>query len=124
MVERKREVARRYNDRLREIVSLQLPAEERWARSVFWMYGVVVDEASGLDATALARRLDAEGVETRPFFLGMHEQPVFLRRGLFAGESYPVAERLARQGLYLPSGTALTDDQVETVSDALVRVLS
>jgi len=124
VVERKREVARRYNDRLREIVSLQLPAEERWARSVFWMYGVVVDEASGLDAAALGQRLGAEGVETRPFFLGMHEQPVFRRRGLFDGESYPVAERLARQGLYLPSGTALTDDQVETVSDALVRVLS
>ena len=49
------------------------------------------------------------GVETRPFFLGMHEQPALHRLGLFAGESYPVAERIARQGLYLPSGLTLTD---------------
>jgi perosamine synthetase len=124
VVERKREVARRYGARLRTISALQLPVEEPWARNVYWMYGVVVDGASGLDATALARRLDAEGVETRPFFLGMHEQPVFRRRGLFDGESYPVAERLARQGLYLPSGTALTDAQVDEVCDVVADVLS
>ena len=36
--------------------------------------------------------------------------------GLFVGETYPVTEMLARQGLYLPSGTALTERQVEEVS--------
>jgi perosamine synthetase len=124
VVERKREVARRYGARLRTISALQLPVEEPWARNVYWMYGVVVDEASGLDAAALGQRLGAEGVETRPFFLGMHEQPVLRRRGLFDGESYPVAERLARQGLYLPSGTALTDAQVDEVCDVVADVLS
>jgi perosamine synthetase len=109
---------------LRTISALQLPVEEPWARNVYWMYGVVVDEASGLDAAALGQRLGAEGVETRPFFLGMHEQPVLRRRGLFDGESYPVAERLARQGLYLPSGTALTDAQVDEVCDVVADVLS
>jgi len=124
VVERKREVARRYGARLRTISALQLPVEEPWARNVYWMYGVVVDEASGLDAAALGQRLGAEGVETRPFFLGMHEQPVLRRRGLFDGESYPVAERLARQGLYLPSGTALTDAQVDEVCDVVADMLS
>jgi perosamine synthetase len=45
----------------------------------------------------------------------MHEQPVFKRRGLFHGERYPEAERLAQQGLYLPSGLALTEEQLGTV---------
>jgi perosamine synthetase len=49
----------------------------------------------------------------------MHEQPVLHERGLFAGESYPVAERIARQGLYLPSGLALDECQLERVCDAL-----
>jgi perosamine synthetase len=122
-VARKREVAARYAERLGRLEGLQLPVEEPWARNVYWMYGVVVDEETGLDADALARRLRAEGIETRPFFLGMHEQPVFRKRGLFDGESYPVAERLARQGLYLPSGTALTDEQIDMVCDALDAVL-
>jgi perosamine synthetase len=38
-----------------------------------------------------------------------------LRRGLFADEHYPVAERLARQGLYLPSGLSLTKAQLGEV---------
>jgi len=76
-----------------------------------------------LDAPELARRLMAKGIETRPFFLGMHEQPVFQERGLFQGECYPVAERIARQGLYLPSGLALTEEQLEQVCDGMHEVL-
>jgi perosamine synthetase len=43
--------------------------------------------------------------------------------GLFNGERYPVAERLARRGLYLPSGLALTDEQIDAVCKVLKRVL-
>jgi perosamine synthetase len=77
-----------------------------------------------MDAIEFARRLRDEGVETRPFFLGMHEQPALLDRGLFAGERYPVTERIARQGLYLPSGLALTDDQIDQVCAAVRRTLA
>jgi perosamine synthetase len=92
-----------------------VPVEEPWARQVYWMYGIVLDEDTGMDADACARRLKEQGVDTRPFFLGMHEQPVFHNMGLFKGESYPVAERIARQGLYLPSGLTLTGDQLDQV---------
>jgi perosamine synthetase len=44
-------------------------------------------------------------------------------RGLFAGERHPVAERLARRGLYLPSGVALSDDQLTEVIVAVKEVL-
>jgi perosamine synthetase len=54
----------------------------------------------------------------------MHEQPVFHRRGLFMNERYPTAERIARQGLYLPSGLALKPDQLSQVCEAVKEVLS
>jgi len=54
----------------------------------------------------------------------MHEQPVFHQRGLFVDERYPVAERLGRQGLYLPSGLALTEEQLSRVCTVLHEVLS
>ena len=123
IVERKRWMGRAYLDRLAGLSGVQLPVEEPWARQVYWMFGLVLDEATGLDAVELAKRLKARGVETRPFFLGMHEQPVFHARGLFLGERYPVAERLARQGLYLPSGLTLTEDQIDAVCAALVDAL-
>lgn len=119
IVARKREVAAMYTAGLAGVDGLQLPAEAPWARSVYWMYGLVLDESTGLDAAAFAGRLRERGVDTRPFFLGMHEQPALHELGLFVGESYPVAERLARQGLYIPSGLALTDEQVERVCAAV-----
>jgi perosamine synthetase len=119
IVARKREVAALYTAGLAGSEGLTLPPEAPWARSVFWMYGLLVDETTGLDAVQLADRLRERGVDTRPFFLGMHEQPALHELGLFRGESYPVAERLARQGLYLPSGLALTDEQVERVCAAV-----
>ncbi|HUF46458.1 MAG TPA: DegT/DnrJ/EryC1/StrS family aminotransferase [Vicinamibacterales bacterium] len=123
-VARKRAVASRYAERLGHLAGLTLPVEQAWARNVYWMYGLVLDESTGFDADTFAARLRALDVETRPFFLGMHEQPVLRDRGLFAGESYPIATRLARQGLYLPSGLALTDAQVDQVAGGVERVLT
>jgi perosamine synthetase len=54
----------------------------------------------------------------------MHEQPVFRRMGLFAEERYPVAERLARRGFYLPSGLALSESQIYRVAEAVEKVFA
>lgn len=118
----KRRMAATYSEGLAGL-PLQLPIQREWAENVYWMYGLVIDEGTGMDADAFAAALAVRGVQTRPFFLGMHEQPVFLERGLFVGEHYPVAERIARQGLYLPSGMALTLDQQHVVIEAVRAVL-
>jgi perosamine synthetase len=70
------------------------------------------------------KRLTDLGVGTRPFFWPMHEQPVFKRMGLFADDRHPNAERIARRGFYLPSGLALTDEQISRVADAVRRILA
>jgi perosamine synthetase len=124
IIERKRRIGQTYNQRLRGISALRLPIEESWARSVYWMYGIVLTEDSLTNADGLAETLKKLGVETRPFFLGMHEQPVFHKRGLFKDEHYPVAEELGRQGLYLPSGLGLTDEQMDRVCAAVFEVLA
>ena len=124
IVARKRWIGQEYNRRLAGLKGLQLPVEEPWARNVYWMYGVVLSEETGMDATIFAQRLKQHGIETRPFFLGLHEQPVFHQRGLFVQERFPVTERIARQGLYFPSGLALTAEQLDEVCAAVHEVLS
>jgi perosamine synthetase len=123
IVARKRRMGQAYTERLSEVPGLELQVQQPWARSVFWMYGIVLREETCLDADEFARRLKQLGVETRPFFLGMHEQPVLRERGLFAGETYPVAERIARQGLYLPSGLGLDEAQIDQVCQAVRETL-
>jgi perosamine synthetase len=122
-IAKKRWMGETYTRRLQHLPGLQLPVEESWARQVYWMYGLVLDENTHLDAVEFARQLHELGIETRPFFLGMHEQPVYTKMGLFKDEHYPIAERIARQGLYLPSGLTLTEAQVEEVCQAVEKIL-
>ncbi len=123
IIAKKRWIGREYTARLRDLRGLEVQVEEPWARSVYWMYGIVVREETGMTAADVARALEQRGVETRPFFLGMHAQPVFRQRGWFLGEAFPEADRLARQGLYLPSGLALTPKQLDEVVGAVRAVL-
>ena len=69
------------------------------------------------------RRLAEKGIGTRPFFWCMHEQPVFRKSGLFAKDDHPNAERIARRGFYLPSGLALTENQIVRSAEALKEIL-
>ncbi len=124
IISRKRWMGQAYTEQLQDISELQLPVEKPWANQVYWMYGVVLDESRGLSASELSMQLRELGIETRPFFLGMHEQPAFVERGLFSNVEYPVSERLSRQGLYLPSGLALTESQLDQVCHAMRQTIS
>jgi perosamine synthetase len=124
IVSKKRRIGMAYAERITGISGIQLPVEEPWAKQVYWMFGLVIDDDTGMDALMLAEKLKKMGIETRPFFLGMHEQPVFQNMGLFKNEKYPVAERLARKGLYLPSGLTINEEQIEKVIKCLKNALA
>jgi len=124
LLARKRWIGQTYTRQLSGIRGLQLPQEESWAHTTYWMYGMVLSEERGMNANQFAHKLKERGVETRPFFLGMHEQPALHKRGLFQNSHYPVAERIALQGLYLPSGLALTEAQLDQTCRAVREVLN
>lgn len=120
---RKRHMGNRYTGLLSGVSGIQVPVPRTaYAENIYWVYGMVLSDDVLFDAEEAMRRLHKLKIGTRPFFWPMHEQPVFRKKGMFAGEAYPVAERLARRGLYLPSGIGLTDDQIER-SAAAVREL-
>lgn len=115
-VARKRRMGARYSEGLQGVEGLELmPAKFPYADNIYWVFGMVLKADVPSDAEVAMRRLGSRGIGTRPFFWPMHEQPVFHKMGLFKGEHCPVAERLARRGFYVPSGLALTDEQIDTV---------
>jgi perosamine synthetase len=121
---KKRRTGERYRELLRGVEGIELAADETpYARNLYWVFGVVLSDAVPFDAIEAMKRLGALGIGTRPFFYPLHRQPVFRRMGLFEGVSLPVSERLGERGLYLPSGLALTDDQIERSAAALRSVL-
>lgn len=123
-VARKRQMGQLYTELLREITSIQLPlAETDYADNIYWVYGIVLKDEIPIDAGEMMKRLAEHKIGTRPFFWCMHEQPVFRKMGLFEGVSCPVAEKLARRGFYVPSGLALTEEQIVTVANTLRKII-
>ena len=120
----KRRMGQRYTERLSDIKAIQLPIERSWSRQVYWMYGILLDKSHNLTARALADKLTDLGIQTRPFFLGMHAQPALQNLGLFQSQDYPVADHLSENGLYLPSGLALSEQQMDAVCAALHKILT
>ena len=86
-----------------------------YANNIYWVYGIVLDKNMNIDNKQLQKMFAEQGIGTRTFFWCMHEQPVYKKMGLFRNEQYPNAEYLARKGLYIPSGLALTREQMNEV---------
>jgi perosamine synthetase len=118
LVAARRANARTYIERLHDIPGIQTPPEAPWAKNVYWMFGILVDrEQYGLSRDELRKVLADHGIETRTFFIPMHCQPVYWKQ--FYGQRYPVAERLCRDGLYLPSASSLSLNEINYVTSVI-----
>ena len=123
-VGKKRRMGSYYTEKLCEIDGLILPLEKTdYADNIYWVYGIVLDKNINVDNKVMQKLLAEEGISSRTFFWCMHEQPVYQKQGLFANETYPNAEYLARKGFYIPSGLALTEEQMEQVVKGVKNVM-
>lgn len=115
-IERKRAMGQYYTEKLYDVKGLRLPIPKtEYADNIYWVYGIVLNRDVSFDNRAVQKYLTKNGVGSRTFFWCMHEQPVFQTAGLFTNEKYPNAEYLARKGFYIPSGLALTKEQMDRV---------
>ncbi len=119
LIERRRLAAERYREALGSIPGVALAPTQDGYRDANWMFGILVDDEFGIGRDELRRRLAQSGIETRTFFVPIHLQPAYHASEL--GRRYPVAERLGRCGLYLPSGPDVGEPEVARVSDAVRR---
>jgi perosamine synthetase len=117
LLEARRAVAERYALALEDVEGLVSSREQRWASSNFWLSSILVDPAVyGEDRAALAERLSAAGIDTRPFFRPLHLQAPYR-------ECAPVAPRtsvhLHEVGLCLPSSASLEEADQDRVLSLL-----
>lgn len=122
-VERKHWIAARYYARLKDFSQLVLPATRAWAENVFWMYAVRVSDNSPQSRDSVREQLSACGIETRDFFYPCATQPMMARYQLPVGH-FPSTDKVSATGFYLPSGLAITAEQIDFVCDTLANILS
>src|SRR3989344_1504376 len=98
-----------YNNLLSSIKGVITPPCAEWAKNVYWMYGILIDEKFGMGRDKLREKLLEAGIDTRAFFVPMHLQPVYNKpNNKFSNlpdtkGKFPVSEYLGNNGFYLPS---------------------
>lgn len=116
-IEKKRSIARQYTAAFSSISGLKPMSEASWARSIFWMYTLLVDEEEyGEDSRSLMRRLAQSGMQARPLWQPLHLSPVNQDVQVVGGD---VATELNRQALSLPCSVGLTQTDLESVIEVI-----
>jgi perosamine synthetase len=119
--------AQEYNKRLKNIKGLILPPKKEWAKNVYWMYGIMVNEEFGMPKDRLREALLNHGIDTRSFFVPLHKQPLFTNKSKFknmpgVSGNFPVSEALGRDGLYLPSTSTLPKEKLIFIADTIKKI--
>jgi perosamine synthetase len=124
-VEMRRNNAKLYNELLKDVPGVTLPPEKEWAKNVYWMYGILIQPEFGMSMQELSTKLKEVGVDSRTFFVGMHNQPCYQGddpRFPDCTGNYPNSDELQEKGLYLPSASHLTPEQITRVADAIKKI--
>jgi len=112
-VEARRAVCAFYQKAFADLPGIEFMPEAPWGRSTRWLTCILVDPAKfGADRESVRLDLEKENIEARPLWKPMHLQPIFASYDRFGGE---VAESLFERGLCLPSGSNLTEGDLERV---------
>ncbi|PAX51568.1 DegT/DnrJ/EryC1/StrS family aminotransferase [Brunnivagina elsteri] len=105
-----------YLKKLGDLPGVEFMPEANFGTSTRWLTCLTIDsEAFGFDREQIRLAFAQQQIETRPVWKPLHMQPVFAECESIGGE---VAADLFAQGLCLPSGSNLTDDDLERVINA------
>ncbi len=122
-IARKQENAALYRQALTPLENLIQPPQKSWAKNVYWMYTFLLKENKNtVSRDTLAARLRANNIDTRPVFYPLHQMEPY--QPYVQGQLFPVAEKISRTGLNLPSAVTLTAEQIQEITTIIKENIS
>ena len=116
-VEARRAVFHAYREAFSDVPEIEWMPEPEWSYSTHWLTACTVSPKVGMTSAELIKALAGELIEARPLWKPMHLQPIFSSCRYFR-------DRLFEQGLCLPSGSNMTEPQIERVVAAIRKALN
>jgi dTDP-4-amino-4,6-dideoxygalactose transaminase len=121
----RREVFESYRTGLAGIDAIQWMPEPNWSYSNRWLSTCTLDPAAaGMSALDLILKLSEEMIEARPVWKPMHLQPVFEHCRYFAHEGQSVSDGIFEAGICLPSGSNMTQSELDRVVSTVTKILA
>lgn len=118
-IRKKRYLAQKYTTLLKNCPGITTIPEAPESRDVYWRYTVLVDSDHRLGRDKLVAALNELGIQARSIFYPMHLHPYYRTQ---PAPRFEVAEDLSGRGIDLPSGTNLTDEQINFVASSILKL--
>jgi len=120
LIEAKRRIFTWYHKELENVPGINLFVECSWARSIYWMCSILLDEKARITRDTMREELRKRGVDTRPAFPAISQYPIWPK----PQKACPTAYRVGSQALNLPSGVCLKREQIQYVCRCIKEILS
>ena len=111
-----------YEQAFKDLPGVAFMPEADFNRCTRWLTCITVDpKVAGVDREKIRLALEKENIEARPVWKPMHLQPIFKDCAVYGSA---VSERLFENGLCLPSGSNLTESDLQRVVEAVRKVFN
>lgn len=121
IIQKRRDLYSLYKRLLQEVPGIGFQPVAPWAVISPWLFSITVDSTRfGRSRDELMSILAEDGIETRPFFIPLHELPPYRDRAKGRTENLRISEELGRSGMNLPTFTEMTSEQVERVAETII----
>jgi len=121
-VEARRAIYDRYRTAFVGVEWINLMPEPEWSYSTHWISACTLPPDAKISAAAMIERLSGEFIEARPVWKPMHLQPVFAHCEFFSHGNESVSEQIFARGICLPSGSNMSNDQVDRVAQTVLKI--
>lgn len=120
MVEAKRRIFSWYEENLKDLSCVTLNQETPWARSIYWMSSLCLNEDSSHTRDELMQKLKERNIDTRPVFPAISQYPIWPK----PQHPQPTARWVGDRALNLPSGVCLKREMVEYICKSIREILN
>jgi perosamine synthetase len=119
---KKRSIGNLYNKYFNQNKNIEfLPYKNRYATNIYWVYGILIKNNL---KQKLVDHLKKKKIETRDFFVSMHNQPALKKMKLIKKKNYfPVSDYLEKNGIYIPSGPDIKKKEVIFIANTINKFL-
>ena len=119
----KKRIYDRYKKNLENVNGVKIPLIREWVtKYVMWVFNICLDNNFPITRDQLTQKLEEKNIETRNAFVPINKQKVLIKKhGLFKEEDCPNANHIMDNGLYLPSGNNLKNEEIDFICDEIIK---
>ena len=122
--EEKERIYKRYKNNLSNVKGINIPVVRAWvSKYIMWVFNIYLDDKFPIDRDALTKILKDKKIETRDAFVPINKQQILIDKyKLFTENDCPNANYIMDNGLYLPSGNNITNEEIDFVCDEIKKI--